>query len=308
MEKRLSTMSLERIIAHLIGPAEGGQPGSRTLSAAESQAISQRLRTIVDGEDGAEGADSGPAAEALKLASYLDGSMTGPERDAFEAELVRSPARRDDLIAAAAWLDEIAAMQELPPPEVTAHAIALQTPAAAVPARRAAGFTEFIEWLLPRPRLAIATSALAALAIVAVGIDIALHTNPHFRQVIQSQSTPPGVSLAPGDGWRDSSAREPTSPPERPFLPAKPGDPVVLTAETINALIAYRDDPSPAHRQDVLAALARAGAPPLPDDRVRAITIEPKLYERLTQPRAGLPTRIAARLSLDGELIVTIVN
>jgi hypothetical protein len=305
MEKRLSTMSLERIIAHLIGPAEGGQPGSRALSAAESRAISRRLRAIVDGEGGAEGADSGPAAEALTLASYLDGSMTGAERAAFEAELVRSPARRDDLIAAATWLDEIAAKQEMPPPEVTARAIALETPA--TPARRAAGFTGFVDWLLPRPRLAIATAILASIAIVAVGIDIALHTNPQFRQVVQSQSTPPSGSLMPGGGWRDSSAREPTSPPERPFLPAKPGEPIVLTAETINALVAYRDDRSPARRQDVLTALARAGAAPLPGDRVRAITVEPKLYERLTQPR-GLPTRIAARLSLDGELIVTIVN
>jgi hypothetical protein len=299
-------MSLERIITHLIGPAVGGQPGSRALSAAEGRAMSQRLRAIVDGEGGAGGAESGPAAEALKLAAYLDGSMTGPERDAFEAELVRSPPRRDGLIAAAAWIDEIAAKQEMPPPEVTAQAIALE--AAAAPARRTAGFTGFIEWLLPRPRLAIATSALAALAIVAVGIDVALHTNPQFRQVIQSQSPPSGGSLAPSEGWRESSAREPTSAPERPFLPAKPGEPIVLTAETINTLIAYRDDPSPARRQDVLTALARAGAAPLPGDRVRAITVEPKLYERLTQPRAGLPTRIAARLSLDGELIVTIAN
>lgn len=305
MEKRLSTMSLERIIAHLIGPAEGGKPGSRALSAAECRAISQRLRAIVDGEGGTEGADSGPAAEALKLAAYLDAGMTGPERDAFEAELVRSPARRDDLTAVAAWIDEIAAKQEMPPPDLAARAIALEAPAAAVPARRAAGFTGFIEWLLPRPRLAIATSALAALAIVAVGIDIALRTNPQFRQVVQS--TPPGGSLSPGDGWRDSSARGPESPPERAFLPAKPGDPIVLTAETINALIAYRDDPSPALRQDVLAALARAGAAPLPGDRVQAITVEPKLYERLTEPR-GLPARIAARLSLNGELIVTIAN
>ena len=98
--------------------------------------------------------------------------------------------------------------------------------------------------------------------------------------------------------------------PERPFLPPAPqlGDPIVLTAETINALIAYRDDPSPARRQDLLAALARAGAPPIAADRVRSIVLQPQLYERLTQPRGGLPTWISAKLSLDGELAIAIAN
>ena len=72
--------------------------------------------------------------------------------------------------------------------------------APSAPAKRSARFSGWIEWLLPRPRLAIATSALATFAIVAVGIDIALHTNPQFRQVIQSQSSPPGGSDAP---WQD---------------------------------------------------------------------------------------------------------
>ena len=68
--------------------------------------------------------------------------------------------------------------------------------ASSAPAKRGAGFAGLIEWLLPRPRLAIATSALASFAIVAVGVDIALHTHPQFRQVIQSQSSPPGGPVA----------------------------------------------------------------------------------------------------------------
>jgi hypothetical protein len=306
MEERLPTMSLERIIAHLTGPHEGGEADA--LSPAQRRAVSQRLRAMVDGEGAEGGAGRADRADdALALAAYLDGSMPVSERDAFEAELVRSPARRDELIAAAAWIEEIATKREAPPPDATALAIALERPAAEVPARRTPGFTGLIEWLLPRPRLAIATSALASLAIVAVGIDIALHTSSQLRQTIQSQSAPAGGSASPRDVWQDPSTRQP-SPPERPFLPVNPDAPIVLTAETINALIAYRDDPSTARRQDVLAALVRAGAAPFSADRVRAIIVEPKLYERLTQPRGGLPTRIAARLSLDGELAISMAQ
>ena len=310
-------MSLERIIARLIGQAEGGQAGARPLSPVEGRAVSQRLRAIVDGdadEHGADIRDHGLAADALTLAGYLDGSMTAPEREAFEAELVRSPPRRDELIAAAAWIDGIAAQREMPPADATALAIALGASAPSGSATRRAGFTGLIEWLMPRPRLAIATSALASIAIVAVGIDIALHTNPQFRQAIQSQSSAPGgpVLNSPGNGWQDTSTRAPMSnaqpgrfPPPAPQL----GDPIILTAETINALIAYRGDPSPARRQGLLAALARAGAAPIAADRVRAIALQPQLYERLTQPRqGGLPTWIAAKLSVDGELAITIAN
>jgi hypothetical protein len=312
MEKQLTAMSLERIITRLVGAAEPGEGGTRPVPPAEGRAWAQRLRAIVDGdadERGAEARDRGLAADALKLAAYLDESMTASERDAFEAELTRSPARRDELIAAAAWIDEIAARQETPPAEATALAIALAAPAPAGAATRGGGFAGLIEWLLPRPRLAIATSALASIAIVAVGIDIALHTNPQFRQAIQSQSAAPGgpVLNAPGD----TLARQvpPSARTDRPSLPAPQlGDPFMLTAETINALLAYRDDPSPGRQKALLAALARAGSAPIPPERVRAIMLQPQLYERLTQQRGDLPTWISARFTVAGELAIAIAK
>ena len=95
----------------------------------------------------------------------------------------------------------------MPPADATALAIALERAVPSAPATRSAGFIGWIEWLLPRPRLAIATSALATFAIVAVGIDIALHTNPQFRQVIQSQSSPAGGSDTSGvAGYGDAAA------------------------------------------------------------------------------------------------------
>jgi hypothetical protein len=170
-----------------------------------------------------------------------------------------------------------------------------------------------MEWLLPRPRLAFATSALASVAIVAVGIDIAFHTNPQFRQVIQSQSSPPDRPVVglPGDSARQPSSMlpPPAANPDRPVPPpARLGDPIILTAETINALIAYRNDPSPARQKALLTALARAGAAPIPADQVRAIMLQPQLYERLTQPRDGLPTFISAKFSIGGELVIAIAN
>jgi hypothetical protein len=305
-------MSLERIIARLVGPAEGAE--SAPLSPAEGRALSQRLRAIVNGDAGEAGGgtpDRGPAADALQLAAYLDGSMTASERDAFEAELTASPARRDELIAAAAWIDALAARQETAPADAATLAVALETPASSAPATRGAGFAGLIEWLLPRPRLAMATSALASFAILAVGVDIALHTHPQFRQVIQSQSSPPGGPVvAPGHDSAPPRAMFPANTKtDRPGAPAPQlGDPIVLTAETINALIAYRNDSSPARQKELLAALARAGAAPIPADRVRAIMLQPQLYERLTQQRGELPTWISARFAVGGELVIAIAN
>jgi len=305
-------MSLEQIIARLIGPAEPGDAGPRPQSPAERRALSRQLRAIVGNdadERGSEAPDRGPAADALMLAAYLDGGMSASERAAFEAELVRSPARRDDLIAAVGWIEQMSAQQAMPPADATALAIALEQEAPAAPEKHSTGFSGWVEWLLPRPRLAIATSALATFAIVAVGIDIALHTNPQFRQVIQSQSSPAGGSDAPA--WQDSSRLPPSSvQPERPMLPPAPqlGDPMLFTAETINALIAYRNDPTAARRQELLTALVRAGAPEIPSTRVRSVTLQPQLVERLVKPLDGLPTQISARLSLDGELTISVAK
>ncbi len=303
-------MSIEPIIARLTGQAEHAAP----LSAA-GVALARRLRAMVESEAGEGGfqrsdqtPDHGPAADALQLAAYLDGAMTAMERDAFEAALAQSPGRREALIAAVAWIEEVATRNENPPAALTALAIALED--GPKPAGRA-GVTGFIEWLLPRPRLAIATSALASIAIVAVGFDIALHMSPSLRPAVQSpapQVAPAADRPASGVVMRETSMLPPMSAAvpihsPQPSVP-RDGDPFVLTAETINALIAYRNDPSPARRTELLAVLARSGAPAVPVERVRTITVQSLLLERLTKPAGGLPTRIATRLSMDGVLSI----
>ncbi len=132
-------------------------------------------------------------------------------------------------------------------------------------------------------------------------LDIALHTNPQLRAVIQPQSQKQTVHRT---RCRPARKIRRGNRPSGRSCRRWSGDAIVLTAETINALIAYRDDPSPARRQELLAALARAGAPPIAADGVRAIVVQPPLYERLTQRTGGLPTRITARPSMSGELIV----
>jgi hypothetical protein len=293
-------MSLEQIIARLVGQAEPGEAGQKPLLPAERRALSQRLRAIVDDAGGVPGKvpDRGAAADALRLAAYLDGSMGASEREAFEAELASSPLRRDELMASVAWIDAVEAQPMTPPAALTVRALALESPAQGAAATRGSGFAGWIEWLLPRPRLAIATSALASFAILAVGLDIALHMNLQFRAAIQPQieATAPGIP--------DTTARQ---PPDRTFLPSLPGNSIILTAETINALLAYRDDPSAARSQELLTTLTRAGAP-VSSNGVRRIVVNAQVYDRLTQRTGALPTRISARLSMNGELVISVVN
>jgi len=277
-------MSMEPIIERLIGRAEAGEAGS--LTPEEGRALSQRLRALVDGDPASTGPDRGPAEEALRLAAYLDGTLDAAARADFERELVHSPERRDELIAAVAWLDQLAARREAPPADALQRAMALDTPP---PQPRGRGFAAVVEWLLPRPRLAIATSALATLAIAAVGVDIALHLSPLATR-------PPAI----GETLEPPPIRTHLPPPStiRPL----PQGRILLTAETINAVLAYQEQPAEQRRLDLIGALARAGSPAFDARNVRVITVQPRLLERLRQRNERLPAEIAASLSLDGNL------
>lgn len=306
MENKAVTMSLERIIAQLVETAEEtAAPATR----AQRRALARRLRTLLETDALPVNADRasidrGAAADAARLAAYLEGALSDAERHAFEAELAGSPGRRDELMAALAWIDAVEAGAQTPPAELTALALALEPPAV-TPAKAGAGWTAWLERLLPRPRTAMA--ALASFAIVAVGVDIALHTSPTFRQAIEH---PASDLPSPPAGDINSTRLPAPTPPDRAFLPVLPGNgsPLLLTAETINALLGYRDDPGAARRQALLAALVRAGGQLPEADRVRSIRVQPELYERLRQRDGQLPTRIAAKFGIDGELVIAIAN
>jgi hypothetical protein len=280
-------MSIEPMINRMIGQAETG--GGEHLSHEESRQLSQRLRELVAKEaDEAVSPDRGAAAEALLLAAYLDGGMDPAERAAYERELTYSPERRDELVDAAAWLDVLAARSELPPADATELLMTLDTPAAAPPPR-GRGLAALIEWLLPRPRLAIATSALATLAIAGVSLDLALHFSP-----LRTTFSPPATETVRTFGPIDS----PNTQTMRPMLPNR----ILLTAETINAMVAYQENPSEQQRSELLRALIRAGAPAIDTSKVQSIAVLPRLAEWLRQRGGRLPAAILATLSPNGTL------
>ena len=282
---------------------------SRRRSAARCHG---RLRAIVDddaGEHVSEAADHGPAADALKLAAYLDGGMSASERDAFEAELVRSPARRDDLIAAVDWIEQMSAHQAMPPADATALAIALEREA---PVRSC----EAVGRIQRLDRMA---AAAATMGHRNLGAGHVRHRRGRHRHRAPHQSAvPAGDPIAVLAGRRLGCAGV------AGYLATAAVECAAGTAIAPAGAAARRSNP--VHRRDhqCVARLPRrsfggtaagsaggAGArwrAEIPADRVRAIAIQPQLVERLTKPRGDLPTQISARLSLDGELAISIAK
>ena len=109
-------MSLERIIARLVGPAEPGEGGAarfrrRRAAPCRSACAPSWMATAGEGAGGTPGSRSGRRrAEARRLSRRQHDRE--PSATPSRRSSPRSPARRDDLIAAAAWIDEIAARQD----------------------------------------------------------------------------------------------------------------------------------------------------------------------------------------------------
>jgi hypothetical protein len=300
-------MSIEPIIARLIGRAEQGDATPRPVSPEEGRELSRRLRDLVNADAGGGAPDQGSAEEALKLAAYLDGTMGADERAAFERDLVHSPQRREELISAAAWLDEIEAKRQLPPASIAARALALDV---ARPRAATEGwwvrFVRSLDATFSGRRLAVATTALASVAIVAVGLDIALHTNPALFGTPESGTTPQLQAGAPN--WPDRVALEPrarmpseeTRPP-RFALPMRASE-INSNAELIDAVIAYHDDPSQRNRQQLLAALARGGLPAQEAGLVQTIEVQKRLRDRFGSAGGRRVLTVAISLVSDGTL------
>lgn len=305
-------MSIDLIVTRLIGQGEQGDK-SPPLAPGASYALSQRLRDLVGAEAGGpHAADRGQAEEALRLAAYLDGTMDAAERTAYERELARSAARREELVGAAAWLDEIEARRQAPPAELSAFAVALgernAAPVAASTWRERVA--AWLERLFPTRRLAYATSALASVAILAVGLDIALHLSPRStttQQVVMAPTTaahPPRVAERP---WHEHpQAREADGRPMQYSMPPQGQVDVEFRPELLQALLAYRKDSSQPQRQQLLAALARAGLTAEDARRITTITVQPQLYEYADLGSASPVVRIAGRINPDGSLVLDV--
>src|ERR1700680_3806108 len=107
MTASMSRVSIDLLIRSLREPG-AGEPHP-ALSPEERRALALALHELFDqpGDAAKSGSDQDATAGHMRLATYLDGGMTQQEKAAFEAELARSPARRDQLISAVAWLEEI---------------------------------------------------------------------------------------------------------------------------------------------------------------------------------------------------------
>jgi len=242
---------IEALIRRLAG-GEGQEP----LSPAEERA----LRLAV--HDGAEetarsGEDGGAAAEHLRLAAYLDGTMTAREKAAFEQELARSPAGREQLISAAAWLDDIEAKRQSAPDHLVRQALALH---AAKSDETAEAWWQ--QWLpAPRRPWVLAAAALASVAIVIVGIQV-------VRQVTSSGPSFKLPEIAGVD--RPAETR-----------PAALKRKIDASAELIGAVLAYDRNPGAQQRADLLARLKGSGTVGIDLDRIQTIEIEKALKDRL---------------------------
>src|SRR5438105_120716 len=109
-------------IEHLLAEADrqSAAPGREALRARLVAALAQGL-------DSPSGTDS-RADDPARLAAFLDGQLTGPDRASFIKGLVQAASRRADLEQAAALLGLVGEGPP-PPPDLLAQASAKFAPA-----------------------------------------------------------------------------------------------------------------------------------------------------------------------------------
>jgi hypothetical protein len=253
----MSPIPIDALIRRLAG-SEG--PEQEPLSPAQERAV----RLAVHGGAEAAGARSragrDAAAEHLRLAAYLDGTMTAQEKAAFEEELARSPFGREQLISAAAWLDDIGAKRQSAPDHLVQQALALD----AADSRQTA--EPWWQWLAPRRRWVLAAGALASVAIVLVAIQAA-------RQVTSSGPSFKPPEIAGAD--RPAETR-----------PAALKRKVDASPELVSAILAYDRNPGTEQRKELLARLMGPSTLGIDLDRIQTIEIDKALRDRL---QAGAP-------------------
>jgi hypothetical protein len=255
-------MSLNPIDA-LTRRLAGGE-GQEPLSPAEERALRLAVHAGAE-ETGARSRDDrDAAAEHLRLAAYLDGTMTAQEKAAFERELAQSPAGREQLISAVAWSDDIDAKRQSAPDHLVRQAVALHS------ARSGQTAGAWWQQWLPASRRpwVLAAGALASIAIAIVGVLV-------VRQV---------TSPAPSFKLPDIAGVDRPAETRPAALKRK----VDASAELTGAVLAYDRNPGAQQRADLLARLEGPGTAGIDLDRIRTIELEKALRDRLqtNPPRA----------------------
>ena len=165
------TDSIKREIERLLD-----EPGDPAATAQGSERLRSRLAaTLSEGLGDASVASSEAAGRDLaSVAAFIDGQLSGAERDKFVADLVQHQNFRADLESAAALVRAAEDNQMQVPKHLLAQAGAQFAPAP--PPTTASGWDPaafFAGILLPRRRLALAlVAALALIVAVPVGLSI----------------------------------------------------------------------------------------------------------------------------------------
>jgi hypothetical protein len=126
MERHLRAQ-FERLLAEAGDRADGDAADAlrARLAADAAEALNDEVRT-----SSASAAGNHDAEDLARAATYLDGRLAGPEREAFLTSLAASPRRRADLASAAALLGAIEAEPKTPPADLLARAGAAFAPQA----------------------------------------------------------------------------------------------------------------------------------------------------------------------------------
>ncbi len=265
MTRIMPQKPIDALIRRLVG-GEGPEP---PLSAAEQHALRAALADGSGPEARGE-ADRDAAADHMRLAAYLDGSMTADERAAFEQELARSPAAREELISAVAWLDEVDAKRQSAPDHLVRQALALPA------GPRTAGEAWWRGWLpAPGRGWVFAAAAIAGVLIALVAIQVvrqAPSSGPSFRLPDLAGRDKPLESRPAVTRWR-----------------------ITVSPELIAALLAYDRNPEKDERARLAARLKEDGTIPI-ELTSESILVEQRLRERLQRndpPAAIFITRSA---------------
>lgn len=164
----MSGKKMKKLIDEIFGDAPDTEPRRRLAALSASR----------DSADGADGLDD-ESLDAGTLAAYLGAGLTDKEREELESRLARSPALREQLMEAAAWLEEVAEAPRKAPARALERAVALagetelRVAAAKVESDGIGARLGRFAAALTMPRWAPAAMAVtAALALVVVSTDI----------------------------------------------------------------------------------------------------------------------------------------
>jgi hypothetical protein len=229
------------------------------------------IRRLAGSEPGGR-SDRDPADEHMRLAAYLDGGMTPEEKAAFEQELAQSPDRREELLGAVAWFDELDAKRQPAPDHLVRQVLALER---TVPRQKPEPWWR--GWL-PVSGRQWAFAAASVVASIAVAV-VALET-------VRNTGGPPNIAEFNGSRERK---------------PAVEGIKIPLSDALADALSAYDRNSGAQERAVLVAALKSARTIPFNLEGA-AIEVAKPLHDRLQ--RSERPAAITVGLSLEGRVVL----